>query len=235
MLTAVALIAATVASYAVGWILNIPVLIPFLNTAASFPFMLAALRRDNLQLAVARMLLWALTMAACATLLSYARPTATDTLFLRGAAYRAEMHAWVMTGRGAESTPSQFIPQQARDAGIFVVLALATGGVLAMPMGAALMNYMGHYVGTLAAASARPAITMLLGWHPWAVIRIISFVTLGVVLSGPLLARVFRFRYDLRAARPLAAAAGIGLLADVILKWLLAPAWHRLLLRIVGW
>ena len=30
-------------------------------------------------------------------------------------------------------------------------LALATGGVAAMPMGAVLMNYMGHYVGTLAA------------------------------------------------------------------------------------
>jgi hypothetical protein len=29
--------------------------------------------------------------------------------------------------------------------------------------------------------------------------------------------------------------AGAGLIADIILKTLLAPAWQRLLLRTVGW
>ena len=235
LLDGCAIVAATIASYAVAWLLRMPLLVPFLNTAASFPFMVAALRRGDLRGAVGRTLVWALTMGVCATLLSSAKPIDTDTLFVRGAAYRSEMHAWVRTGVGAESTPSLFIPQQARDAAIFSALALATGGVLAMPMGAALMNYMGHYVGTLAAESARPGVTMLLGWHPWAVIRVVSFVVLGVILSVPLLARVFRFRADLRAARPLATAACAGLVADVILKALLAPAWHRLLLRVVGW
>ena len=100
------------------------------------------------------------------------------------------MFAWVMTGQGAESTPSQFIPQQAGHAALFSGLALATGGVAAMPMGAVLMNYMGHYVGALAASSRRPALTMVLAWHPWAVIRVISFVVIGVVLSVPLLSRL---------------------------------------------
>ena len=136
-------------------------------------------------------------------LLSFARPSQTDALFLRGASYRAEMFAWVMSGHGAESTPSRFIPEQALHAGLFSVLALATGGVLAMPMGAVLMNYMGHYVGTLAAASARPALTMLLGWHPWAVVRIASFVVIGVVLSAPVLGRVFAFQIDRDEARRL--------------------------------
>jgi hypothetical protein len=61
-------------------------------------------------------------------------------LFLRGEAYRTEMFAWVMTGTGAESAPSQFIPQQAEHTLIFSGLALATGGVAAMAMGALLMN-----------------------------------------------------------------------------------------------
>ena len=128
--------------------------------------MVLALKRGDLRLAVARMLLWALTMGVAATLLSYARPAQTGALFLRGEAYRAEMFAWVMTGQGAESTPSQFIPQQAGHAALFSGLALATGGVAAMPMGAVLMNYMGHYVGTLAATSRRPALTMILGVAP---------------------------------------------------------------------
>jgi hypothetical protein len=146
-----------------------------------------------------------------------------------------EMFAWVMTGRGAESDPAIFIPQQATHAAVFALLALATGGVLAMPMGAAMMNFMGHYVGALAAASARPVTTIVLGWHPWAVIRIASFVALGVVLSGPLLARLGRFSFDWRRARSVVVWAGVGLVADVVLKWLLAPSWQRVLLHVVGW
>jgi hypothetical protein len=221
-------------SYGIAWTIGIPALVPILNTLVSFPFMVAALRRGRMKLAVARMLLWAATMAIAATLLSYAQPGDTEALFLRSGDYRREMFTWVMTGRGAESTPSQFIPQQAGHAALFSTLALATGGALAMPMGAALMNYMGHYVGTLAAMSRRPFAIMLLGWHPWAVIRVISFVVLGVVLSSPLLGRVFRFRVDWRVGRRLLGWSCAGLVADIVLKALLAPAWQRLLLRIIG-
>ncbi len=226
---------ATILSYAIGWLIGIPALVPFLNTLASFPFMVAALERGQMRVAIVRMLLWALTLGVCATLLSYLYPAYTETLFLQGQSYRAAMFAWVLTGQGAESTPSVFIPQHALHASVFAVLAAATGGVLAMPMGAVLMNEMGHYVGALAAASARPALTMVLGWHPWAVIRIASFVAIGVVLSAPLLGRIARFTVDWRAARtPLMWACG-GLIADVAMKALLAPAWQRLLLHMVGW
>jgi hypothetical protein len=197
--------------------------------------MVAALNRGDLRLAVTRMLLWALSMGVCATLLSYARPTETDALIIRGGAYREEMFAWVMTGRGAESSPSQFIPQQLEHAAIFSALTVATGGVLSMPMGAVLMNYMGHYVGSLAASSRRPLLTMILGWHPWAVIRIVSFVAIGVVLSVPVWSRLGRARVDGRLARTLLAFAAAGLLLDIALKTIAAPAWQRLLLRTVGW
>ncbi len=232
---ALAVVFGTLLSYAVGWVVGVPILVPFLNTAVSFPFMVLALKRGDVRLAVARMLLWALTMGVVATLLSYARPAQTDSLFLRGETYRTEMFAWVMTGSGVESSPSQFLPLHARDAAIFAALALATGGALAMPMGAVLMNYMGHYVGTLAAASRHPAQTLVLAWHPWAVIRVISFVILGVLLSVPLLSRVFDVRMDWTTARPLLIGACAGLVADVVMKTLLAPTWQRLLLRVVGW
>jgi hypothetical protein len=232
---AATLVATTALSYAIAWLIGIPLLVPILNTAASYPFMVLALKRGDVRLAIARMLLWALTMGVCATLLSYARPSSTSTLFLNAEAYRLEMFRWVITGAGAESTPAIFVPQQLLHAIVFSVLALGTGGVLAMPMGAVLMNYMGHYVGALAASSKQPVLTMLLAWHPWSVIRVVSFVTLGVVLSAPLLSRVGRFTLDLRAARPLVVAACTGLVADIVLKALLAPAWQRLLLRVVGW
>jgi hypothetical protein len=234
-LTAVAIVAGTVASYAIAWLFGVPLLVPLLNTAASFPFMVLALERGNLRLAVARMLIWAMTLGVCATSLSYRHPAATEVLFLRSAAYRGEMFAWVLTGRGAESSPSQFIPQQAGHAALFASLSIATGGVVAMPMGAILMNYMGHYVGTLAASSAHPALTMVLAWHPWAVIRVISFVILGVVLSMPLLSRIVGFNVDWRAVRSFIMIAAGGLVLDILLKWLLAPTWQRWLLHTVGW
>jgi hypothetical protein len=225
----------TILSYLLGWLIGVPALVPVLNTIASFPFMVAALKRGHVRLAIARMLVWALTLAVSATLLSYLAPARTDELFLRGGSYRVEMFAWVLTGRGAESTPSLFLPQQAVHTAVFVVLALATGGMLAMPMGAVLMNYMGHYVGALASASARPVLTMALGWHPWAVVRIASFVTIGVVLSAPVLGRLARFTIEWpRVRTPLMWACG-GLAADIVMKWLLAPAWQRLLLHVTGW
>jgi hypothetical protein len=225
----------TILSYALGWTLDSPIAVPILNTLAAFPFMVGALRRGDLRLAVARMLVWALALAVCATLLSYYQPWRTDTLFLRGESYRTEMFAWVLTGRGAESTPSRFIPEQTFHAAIFSLLALASGGLLAMPMGAVLMNYMGHYVGTLAAASARPLPTLFLGWHPWAVIRIVSFVTIGVILSAPLLAKAGKFAVDWNASRRFLLWACVGLLLDIALKAMLAPSWQRLLAGVVGW
>lgn len=123
----VAIVLATVLSYAVGWAIGLPLLVPVFNTLAGFPFMVAAFLRGDLRLAVGRMLVWALTLGACATLLSYAQPWRTGTVFLHGASYRAEMFEWVMTGRGAESDPARFLPQHALHAAALAVLALASG------------------------------------------------------------------------------------------------------------
>jgi len=104
-----------------------------------------------------------------------------------------------------------------------------------MPMGAMLVNQMGHYVGTLAASSRRPAVTMLLAWHPWAVIRVISFVVIGVVLSAPIWSAVAGRRVDWPVGRRLLVLAAAGLVCDIVLKSLLAPAWQHLLSRAAGW
>lgn len=230
-----AIVVATLASYAIAWAVNVPLLVPAFNTLASYPFMVTALRRGEPRLAIARMLVWALTLGVCATLFAFARPWDAGRLFANGAHYREDMFAWVLTGHGAESTPAQFIPQQARDAALFAALTLASGGLVGMAMGATLMNYMGTYVGSLAAASAHPALALVLGWHPWAVIRIISFVTIGVVLAIPLLSRLLPVEQDRGQARRLLTWAAAGLVLDIVLKGLFAPAWRHLLVRVAGW
>ncbi|HET7617562.1 MAG TPA: hypothetical protein VFK20_03560, partial [Vicinamibacterales bacterium] len=75
----------------------------------------------------------------------------------------------------------------------------------------------------------------VLAWVPWALIRVASFVVLGVVLGAPLLARLFRFSYRLRDEWRWIALALAGLAADALLKWLLAPSWRLLIRGATGW
>lgn len=228
-MSSLCIVAGTAVSYLLAVWIGMPALVPALNTLPAFPFLLLALRDNRTTVALVRMLLWALVLAVCSTGFAYLDPVRTEAVFINAGPYRQEMLEWILTGEGRESSPAQFIPQHVAHAALFCGLALFSGGVLAMPMGALLMNYMGHYVGWLASVSAEPTRTMLLGWHPWAVLRVASFVTLGVVLAGPVLSRVAGFRYRLADHRRLVAGALAGLVIDVLLKGMLAPTWSRLL------
>jgi len=231
----VVIVAGTVLSYLVAALAGVPLLVPILNTLPAFPFMIASLRRGQIGDAVVRMLVWAAALAVCATAFSYARTAEAERLFLHGEAYRREMFAFLLTGAGAEGDIRQFLPQHAFHAAMFSALALATGSLAAMPMGAALMNYMGFYVGALAASSAHPLRAVALAWVPWSLVRIASFVTLGVVLAGPVLGRLFGFRYALRDQRRWIGLAVAGLALDIVLKWALAPGWRDLIRGAAGW
>jgi hypothetical protein len=230
-----AIVFGTALSYVAGALIAVPAAVPILNVLPAFPFMIGSLRRGRVDEAIGRMLVWAASLAVCATTASYLLPVETSGLFLHGDAYRREMFLFVLTGRGAEGDIRQFLPQHAAHAAIVCGLALATGSALAMPLGAVLMNYMGHYVGALGSASAHPWRALVLAWVPWSLVRIASFVTLGVVLGGPVLARVFGFEYRLAEQRRWILLATGGLLVDVLMKWALAPSWRLLIKSAAGW
>ena len=208
---------------------------PILNIVPAFPFMVASLRRGQVAEAIWRMLVWAAALGVCATTISYLGTAEAGRLFLRGDSYRREMFEFLLTGYGPEGNVRVFLPQHLAHAAVFCVLALATGSLLALALGAFLMNYMAYYVGALAAASTHPWKAMLLAWVPWAIVRIASFVTLGVILAGPLLGRILRFEYHLRDQRRWIALAAAGLVADVVLKWALAPSWREMIRAAAGW
>ena len=148
--------------------------------------------------------------------------------------YWQQMHGWLVTGHGTESDPALFLPQHLLHLTAFSVLTISTGGLLGMPLGAALMNFMDYYVAQVVRAADSPLTAGLVAWHPWAVIRVASFIILGVVLSGPLLARVRGFPFRLADQQRWLWIAGAGLLLDVLLKWALADRWREILLRIVA-
>jgi hypothetical protein len=220
------LVLATLVSYPVGLAIGHPWLLPALNTVPAYLTMVGLLRRQERRQAVIAMLVWAVALAVGGTVSFALWPRPVDAMVLNGPAYREEMFAWILTGIGREGRPSQFLPQHIGHLAGFVVLSLATASALSITLGAVLMNFMSFYVASLARAGAPSWAVVLLGWQPWAICRVAAFCTLGVVLSEPLLSRVLKYPYaGLRAARPYLLAAAGGILADWILKAVLAPAW----------
>jgi hypothetical protein len=228
------IIIGTLVSYAAAVAIGVSWLVPILNTLPAYPFLIDSLRKGRVRQAVLRMIVWAAALGISATTLSYLAPASMAQLFVHGEAYRKEMVLFVTTGQGTEGDIRLFLPQHLGHAAAFCALALATGSLLAMPLGAVLMNYMAFYVGALGAASAHPLVTMALAWVPWALIRITSFITLGVILGGPVLGRVFGFDYRLAEQRRWLTWAFAGLALDILLKWALAPWWRGLILSASG-
>src|SRR5205814_676281 len=131
-------------------------------------------------------------------------------------------------------TPRLFLPQHIQHLAAFVVLALVSASAAAILMGAVLMNYMAYYVASLARAGVPTWAVVLLGWQPWAIVRIAAFCAFGVVCAEPLLSLVLRRSYvRVGSARPIAIAAIVGILADWTLKATLAPQWGLWLRRLL--
>jgi hypothetical protein len=218
------LAAGTLASYPLGLLIASPWLLPVLNTAPAWTVMVRRLRRGERGGAVAAVLVWAglLAIAGTVTLALWAAPV--DELVLNGPAYRDEMFRWIRTGEGREGSPRLFLPQHLAHLAAFVALSLATASALSILLGAVLMNFMAFYVASLFRAGVPALSVVLLGWQPWAICRVAAFCTLGAVLAEPLLGRLAPYPRS-GSIRPFVAGAAAGILADWLLKALLAPSW----------
>ncbi len=221
---------------AAGWLIGLGVgtrwLLPLLNAAPACWFMVAALRRGERGRAISLMMWWGFWLGLSGVGASLMWPARAETVVLNGAAYRDEMFSWLATGEGREASPAAFIPQHMLHTAIFVVLSLLTGSALSILMGAVLMNYMSFFVGDLilrCAQTSGGSSAMLLAWNPWSMVRVASYIILGVVLSEPLLSRMRGSWPDPAGRRLWLWIAASGLVLDIAMKTLLAPHWPRLM------
>jgi len=202
-------------------------LIPVLAPLTVYPAFAARVRARDYLSAWTLGVAWAALLSAGVVLLVHFLPDAARAGILHGDAYRREMFGWVATGEAPENHPAVFIPQHLLHLALFLAATWISGGYLGLVMGAALVDYMSYFVGSYAVQSGHPALGAVAAWVPWSVLRVAAFVLLGAVFARPLLVRrawpFTRFEYQLMVF------AGSGLLADILIKAALAPAYGRFL------
>ena len=228
------LFAGTLAATSIGFVAGNKIVLPVLQVAVAYPVLFSLLTAEMRKRAFAAMLFWALCLGIVVVSACIRYPDAAARSIFYGTTYAQEMFHWIKTGEGAEGNPVQFVPVHLVHFVIFAIFSLLTASLLSLTMGALLMNYMSFYVGSVILASHDRFLAAVMAWHPWSVIRVISFVLLGVILAEPLICKIQKRDYDYAGVRRYFWIALNGLVLDILMKGLLAPWWGLTLRRLIG-
>ncbi len=228
-LSAPPLAAALPVAVALAVLLPTPLPLALLPPLTLFPRFARDVAAGRPGAAARRALVWALLLSALTIAAVRIFPERMASRVLHGPAYRDEMFRWIETGIGKESDIGRFLPEHALHLALMLALSFATGGAAALVLGALLLNYMNFYVASLVLVSDRPLASLAVGWPIWSVVRVMGFVLAASAVAGPFYDGFRSTRRTLRRDRRLL-LAGLALAAlDVILKYVLAEPWRRLL------
>ncbi len=208
------------------------ILLPLLAPLTLYPTFRARVKEEDVRGAWFAGMTWAVLLSLGVIALTQLAPEAAARGIVNGEPYRHEMFGWISTGMAPENSPLQFVPIHLLHLSLFAVLTYVSAGYLGLVLGAALTAYMSYFVGSYAAASHHPLLGSLVAWVPWSVIRVAAFVLLGSLLARPLLVRK-AWPFD-RDDGKIFALAGAGILVDLLLKALIAPAYGRALQALAG-
>lgn len=207
-------------------------LLPLLAPLTLYPAFVERVRERDYFKAWQLGIAWAALLSAGLIALTLWMPDAARAGILHGEPYREEMFGWINTGVAPENDWRVFLPTHILHFAIFLLLTWVSGGYLGLVLGAVLMGYMSYFVGCYAAASGHPFTGALAAWVPWSVLRVLAYVLFGCLFARPLLVRrVWPFE---REEGKLMALAASGLVADVLIKALLAPDYGLFLRQMAG-
>ncbi len=221
----------TFLSYIIGIFIGNKFLLPVLNVLFPYPFMIYLVSEEKTKEALHSMLLWAFFLIIFGTIVFSIFPQRAEEMVINGKSYRDEMFNWIKTGVGRESNPEEFIPQHLIHIGIFVIFSFVSASLLSIIMGSVMVNYMNFYVSQLILNSKNKIIPVILGWHFWSLIRVLSFVILGVILSEPMVYFLRKGKWKLGKKKDIIFIAFSGLILDIILKALFSPLIREILKR----
>ena len=181
------------------------------------------------------LLFWTLILSVLVLWLSWREPERMERLIWRSTEYASGMFRWIATGELPEGSAKQVILFHVKQTLFYCLIALFSANFLALLLGSAMLNYMNFYVARLAGSSTKPnsraerpchlARAFGMGWNPWSVVRVLSFLWLGMVVSAPSLGLLFAIPWTFAFTLTMPAIAGI--LIDILLKLMLSRAWSE--------
>jgi len=195
------------------------------------------IRERRTQSALSASLLWALALSISTIAAGAVSPEAAAKSIWHAGAYRDEMLGWIATGKGAEGSMRLFLPRVLVEYALVLCLSAVSIGAGALFLGGLLLGYMNGYVGWVVAhadPSSLPLATAATAWPPWSVCRVVSFVLAGTAAAAWGYPRLFARGSERTPVTRYLAASLVLLLADIGLKWWLAPIWRELLLKLLG-
>ena len=181
--------------------------------------------------------LWALAISVSTVTASVVLAEGASRAIWHADAYRDEMLAWIATGQGPEGHITLFLPRVLGEYALVLLLAASTLGAGALLLGGLLLGYMNAYVGWVVSHAdphVHPFAAALIAWPPWAVCRVLGFIGGATAAASWGYPRWYaRDAARVPVGRLLGASAAL-LLADIGLKWWLAPLWREFLRALLG-
>jgi len=196
---------------------------------------LLAQGRTGHALAVAT--LWAIAISASTVTASVVLAEGASRSIWHADAYRDEMLAWIATGQGAEGHIGIFLPRVLGEYALLLLLSAGTMGAGALLLGGVLLGYMNAYVGWVVSHAdphVHPLAAALIAWPPWAVCRVLAFIVGATAAARWGYPRWFSRGAPREPVLRLLGASVALLLADIGLKWWLAPLWRDFLRALLG-
>jgi hypothetical protein len=136
---------------------------------------------------------------------------------------RQTLH-WVRTGEDPEYEPAYWVPVHLGLLAGVVLLAYTSLGVLPLLHGLRQVDLMNFYVGRLIAESQSPWVALAAGWHPWSVLRGLSYACLVYEITSLSLERLTGRTLSTPRRRMLRWGVGLSLaVADAGMKVLTLP------------
>jgi hypothetical protein len=230
LLTGLSLVVGAILTTTASFAFGIPWLMPILGAIVPYPLYLLHVSRDRFRAAFGWVLFWAVCHSLTTIGATLLAPQRAAAVILKGVSYTQEMLHWLRTGEGAEGSLRLFLPIHLLHYSLFSLLSFLTLGAAALLLGTWLLNYMNYYVAQISQLSANPLLVGALAWYPWSLLRVIAYIATGIALTA-LGLRLWR-----RNPRPQFPQSylilGMSLVvADIIVKALLAPYWRLILLN----
>ena len=220
--------------YFVAFIIGNKYILPFITSIPASIVLFRHLKNSKPFIAVLDMLLYVFWLSVIGIVLMTYFSERAEHVILNGKNYVAEMSSWLFGEASKEGSPSLFIPEHLTHMVIVAVSSLISCGFLALLFGTVLMNYMNYYVSVLIIMTGNPILSVI-GWHPWSVLRVISFIILGCALAWFLTSKITGSpKPRMRAVILMLMLSIILEAADIILKTTIGSIWRDLILSFFG-